>query len=166
MRTRMVAMVAGGADGGRGGQRSVRLDQPGIARARPTPRRSRRRALAEKARGDAEKLVGFLIEDFYAELEPTGRLETMGKLAHMAVSYYDGLPAELMTPQTQSLPWHGADPRRRRAAVARRLCRRPIRSSTRPTRIFDELRSAGDDERGRRAGPGARQVHAVLSRAA
>ena len=59
-------------------------------------------ALAEKARGDAEKLVGFLIEDFYAELEPTGRLETMGKLAHMAVSYYDGLPAELMTPQTQT----------------------------------------------------------------
>jgi hypothetical protein len=56
---------------------------------------------AQKARADAEKLVGFLIEDFYAELEPTGRLETMGKLAHMAVSYYDGLPEELMTPQTQ-----------------------------------------------------------------
>jgi hypothetical protein len=59
------------------------------------------RVLAERARGDAEKLVGFLIEDFYAELEPTGRLETMGKLAHMAVDYYDGLPAELLTPQTQ-----------------------------------------------------------------
>jgi hypothetical protein len=56
---------------------------------------------AQKARADAEKLVGFLIEDFYAELEPTGRLETMGKLAHMAVSYYDGLPQELRTPQTQ-----------------------------------------------------------------
>jgi hypothetical protein len=59
------------------------------------------RVLAEKARGDAEKLVGFLIEDFYAELAPTGRLDTMGKLAHQAVEYYDGLPAELMTPQTQ-----------------------------------------------------------------
>ncbi len=57
---------------------------------------------AQKARADAEKLVGFLIEDFYAELEPTGRLETMGKLAHMAVSYYDGLPKELLTPQTQA----------------------------------------------------------------
>ena len=56
---------------------------------------------AQKARADAEKLVGFLIEDFYAELEPTGRLETMGKLAHMAVSYYDGLPEQLLTPQTQ-----------------------------------------------------------------
>jgi hypothetical protein len=56
---------------------------------------------AQKARADAEKLVGFLIEDFYAELEPTGRLETMGKLAHMAVSYYDDLPEELLTPQTR-----------------------------------------------------------------
>ena len=41
-------------------------------------------ALAERARGEAEKLVGFLIEDFYTELEPTGRLETMAQLAHMA----------------------------------------------------------------------------------
>jgi hypothetical protein len=56
---------------------------------------------AQQARADAEKLVGFLIEDFYAELEPTGQLETMGKLAHMAVSYYDGLPRELLTPQTR-----------------------------------------------------------------
>jgi tetratricopeptide (TPR) repeat protein len=57
--------------------------------------------LAERARGEAEKLVGFLIEDFYTELEPTGRLETMGKLAHMAVAYYDGLPPELLTSGTQ-----------------------------------------------------------------
>jgi tetratricopeptide (TPR) repeat protein len=56
---------------------------------------------AQKARADAEKLVGFLIEDFYAELEPTGRLEIMGKLAHLAVDYYEGLPEELLTPQTQ-----------------------------------------------------------------
>ncbi len=58
-------------------------------------------AAAQQARGDAEKLVGFLIEDFYAELQPTGRAETMGKLARMAVSYYDGLPPELLTRQTQ-----------------------------------------------------------------
>ena len=58
-------------------------------------------AQTQQARADAEKLVGFLIEDFYEELEPTGRLETMGKLAHMAVSYYDGLPKELLTPQTR-----------------------------------------------------------------
>ena len=57
---------------------------------------------AQKARGDAERLVGFLIEDFYAELEPTGRLDTLGKLAHRTVSYYDGLPADLRTPKTQT----------------------------------------------------------------
>ncbi|MGH8063071.1 MAG: hypothetical protein ACREO7_13765, partial [Pseudoxanthomonas sp.] len=60
-------------------------------------------AQAQQARSDAEKLVGFLIEDFYNELEPTGRLETLRKLAHMTVSYYDGLPAELVTPRTRSL---------------------------------------------------------------
>jgi hypothetical protein len=56
---------------------------------------------AQQARGDAEKLVGFLIEDFYEELEPTGRLETLGKLSNQAVKYFDGLPPELVTPQTQ-----------------------------------------------------------------
>ena len=59
------------------------------------------RLLADQARGDAERLVGFLIEDFYTELEPTGRLETMASLAHMAVEYYEGLPAGLVTPRTE-----------------------------------------------------------------
>jgi len=60
---------------------------------------------AQRARSDAEKLVGFLIEDFYAELQPTGRLETMSKLANLAVGYYDGLPTELHTTQTEI--YHG-----------------------------------------------------------
>jgi hypothetical protein len=59
-------------------------------------------AEAQKSRTDAEKLVNFLIEDFYNELAPTGRLETLGKLAHMTVGYYDGLPPELVTPRTQA----------------------------------------------------------------
>ena len=59
-------------------------------------------AEAQKSRSDAEKLVSFLIEDFYTELAPTGRLETLGKLAHMTVGYYDGLPPELITPRTQA----------------------------------------------------------------
>jgi hypothetical protein len=60
------------------------------------------RALAEHARGDAEKLVAFLIDDFYTELEPTGQLDTLGRLAHTTVNYYDGLPKELITPQTET----------------------------------------------------------------
>jgi hypothetical protein len=58
-------------------------------------------AQAQQARADAEKLVGFLIEDFYAELEPTGRLETIQKLSDQAVKYFDGLPPQLVTPQTE-----------------------------------------------------------------
>jgi hypothetical protein len=65
-----------------------------------TERAKRADALAQQARADAEKLVGFLIEDFYEELEPTGRLDTLGKLAHEAVAYFEGLPAGLMTPQS------------------------------------------------------------------
>ncbi|HJU07119.1 MAG TPA: hypothetical protein VJ727_01380 [Rhodanobacteraceae bacterium] len=57
---------------------------------------------AQKSRSDAEKLVSFLIEDFYTELAPTGRLDTLGKLAHMTVGYYDSLPPELVTKQTQA----------------------------------------------------------------
>ncbi|NJD33112.1 MAG: hypothetical protein FIB04_14635 [Gammaproteobacteria bacterium] len=66
-----------------------------------TQRAKKADAQAQQARGDAEKLVGFLIEDFYAELEPTGRQETIGKLADQALKYFDGLPPELVTPQTQ-----------------------------------------------------------------
>jgi hypothetical protein len=57
---------------------------------------------AQKSRSDAEKLVSFLIEDFYTELAPTGRLETLGRLANMTVGYYDSLPPELVTKQTQA----------------------------------------------------------------
>ncbi|MFL6592592.1 MAG: hypothetical protein ACJ8GK_07800 [Luteimonas sp.] len=56
---------------------------------------------AQASRANAEKLVSFLIEDFYSELAPTGRLDTLGRLAHMTVGYYDSLPAELVTRQTR-----------------------------------------------------------------
>ena len=71
---------------------------------------------AQQARADAERLVGFLIEDFYAELEPTGRLETMGKLAHMAVSYYDGLPQGAADAADAGVPGDGAGARGSRLA--------------------------------------------------
>ena len=101
------------------------------------------RVMAEKARGDAERLVGFLIEDFYAELEPTGRLETMGKLAHMAVSYYDGLPAELLTPQTRT--YRGmALVREGGARLAHGDVEGGNHALAEARRIFEELRAGGD----------------------
>jgi hypothetical protein len=62
---------------------------------------ARSQAMADSARGEAEKLVGFLLDDFYDELAPTGRIEMVGKLARQAIAYYDGLPAALRTPQTE-----------------------------------------------------------------
>ncbi len=59
------------------------------------------RTLAEKARSESEKLIAFLLEDFYEELAPTGRVEIVAKLADKAVAYYDGLPRELLTPETR-----------------------------------------------------------------
>ncbi len=103
---------------------------------------------AQKARADAEKLVGFLIEDFYAELEPTGRLETMGKLAHMAVSYYDDLPQELLTPQTRV--YRGMALIREAGAL---LSRGDFKTANpkldEAWSIFDKLRAQWRQERGR-----------------
>ena len=59
------------------------------------------RELAQNARAEAEKLVSFLLDDFYQELKPTGRAEIVGQLADKAMAYYDGLPAALMSPETR-----------------------------------------------------------------
>jgi tetratricopeptide (TPR) repeat protein len=56
---------------------------------------------AEVSRGEAEKLVTFLLDDFQRELEPLGRLDIVADLARQAVAYYDALPVELRTPDTQ-----------------------------------------------------------------
>jgi tetratricopeptide (TPR) repeat protein len=58
------------------------------------------RKLAESARSEAEKLIVFLLDDFYAELEPIGRLDIVAGLAKRAIDYYKGLPSELRTPET------------------------------------------------------------------
>ena len=57
--------------------------------------------MAEQARGESEKLVVYLLDDFYRELEPVGRLNLVGELAKRAIDYYQALPAELRTPDTE-----------------------------------------------------------------
>jgi tetratricopeptide (TPR) repeat protein len=99
---------------------------------------------AQRARADAEKLVGFLIEDFYKELEPTGRLETMSKLANLAVEYYDGLPPGLVTPQTQL--YHGmALVRMGGAQLAADQTEEGMRSLARARELFEQRVAAGDE---------------------
>ena len=58
------------------------------------------RAMAETARGEAEKLIVYLLDDFYLELEPVGRLDIVASLSKRAVDYYAGLPPELRTAET------------------------------------------------------------------
>jgi tetratricopeptide (TPR) repeat protein len=58
------------------------------------------RKLAEGARGEAEKLVVYLLEDFQLELEPIGRLDIVANLSKRALDYYAGLPPALRTPAT------------------------------------------------------------------
>lgn len=58
------------------------------------------RAMAETARGESERLIVYLFDDFSRELEPVGRLETVAELARHVLEYYEGLPGELRTPET------------------------------------------------------------------
>ena len=58
------------------------------------------RAMAESARGEAEKLIVYLLDDFYLELEPVGRLDILAQLSKRAVDYYSALPPALRTPET------------------------------------------------------------------
>jgi hypothetical protein len=76
------------------GYESMRRAQKAEAQAQQT------RTLAESARGEAEKLVVYLLDDFYLELEPLGRLDIVASLAKRAVDYYAALPAELRTRET------------------------------------------------------------------
>ena len=59
------------------------------------------REMAETARGESERLIVYLLDDFQRELEPVGRLDLVGELAKRAIDYYQGLPAELRTPETE-----------------------------------------------------------------
>jgi hypothetical protein len=59
------------------------------------------RAVAEAARGESERLIVYLLDDFYRELEPVGRLDIVGELAKRALDYYGALPAELRSPETE-----------------------------------------------------------------
>jgi Protein kinase domain/Tetratricopeptide repeat len=59
------------------------------------------RAMAETARGESERLIVYLLDDLYRELEPVGRLDLVGEMAKRALDYYRALPAELRSPETE-----------------------------------------------------------------
>jgi hypothetical protein len=101
------------------------------------------RLVTEKARSEAEKLVGFLLEDFYEELQPTGRVEIVGTLADRAVAYYDNLPPELMTRQTEL--YRGMALVRKASALAQ--SEHTVlagKASDKAKAVFEHLRAEGD----------------------
>ena len=115
-----------------------------LKRAREAERQTQAaRLLTEKARSEAEKLVGFLLEDFYEELQPTGRVEIVGNLADKAVAYYDDLPPELITKQTEL--YRGmALVRKAGALAAAEKVMEAEKTSNMAREIFESLRARGD----------------------
>jgi tetratricopeptide (TPR) repeat protein len=73
-----------------------------LQRAREAQEKTQQaRVLAESARSEAEKLIVYLLDDFYLELEPVGRLDIVAKLSKRAVNYYAALPPELHNPESE-----------------------------------------------------------------
>ena len=58
------------------------------------------RLAAERARSEAEHLLGYLNDDFATELEGFGRLSLVLQLGQRELDYYNALPAELQTTDT------------------------------------------------------------------
>jgi serine/threonine protein kinase/tetratricopeptide (TPR) repeat protein len=107
----------------------------------------RQRSLAEKSRAEAEKLVDFLLEDFYRELEPTGRLEIVSELATQAIEYYDRLPPVLFTAGSQ---------RHRGSALMRRGAATVVQNGSASAEPILE-RAINDFETARRRGDNTEQ---------
>ena len=91
---------------------SIKRAQEAEARALET------RKLAEGARGEAEKLVVYLLDDFQLELEPVGRLDIVANLARRALDYYRGCPRAAHT-RHRAQPRAGAGALRRGAEETR-----------------------------------------------
>jgi len=57
-------------------------------------RATRAEQISQRSRDEAERLVDFILDDFYTEMEPIGRADVLAGLAKRAVDYYDALPPE------------------------------------------------------------------------
>jgi tetratricopeptide (TPR) repeat protein len=101
------------------------------------------RATAEKARGQAEQLLGYLTDDFSREFETFGRLDAVAEFAKRQIDYFDALPAPLKDADTVR---NGATAMIYYAAASRRLNHTDvaIRFAERASDILSRLRADGD----------------------
>lgn len=101
------------------------------------------RQQTEKARGQAEQLLGYLTEDFSQELESVGRQDILAELAKRQVDYFTALPDALKGTDTQR---NGALAMVHFASAARRMGRIEEAGSAaaQALGILERLHSAGD----------------------
>ncbi|MES2899898.1 MAG: hypothetical protein V4723_09230 [Pseudomonadota bacterium] len=59
------------------------------------------RTMTQASRAEAEKVVGYLLEDFYTELAPIGKIDMLRDLALRTNEYYANLPTSMRTPETE-----------------------------------------------------------------
>ncbi|MGE0356406.1 MAG: hypothetical protein AB7P08_05760 [Burkholderiales bacterium] len=109
------------------------------------------RQMAESARGESEKLLVYLLDDFVRELDPVGRIDIVASLAKRALDYYKGLPPELRTPDTER---NRAMALVRYGAVARRQGQNEEGMAVlkEAEAVFRKLRAGGDDSEPTRLG--------------
>lgn len=102
------------------------------------------RTISETSRIEAEKLVVFLLDDFYEEVQPIGRIDAVASLATRTVDYYRQLPAEALTPATLR---NGALARARLAQVLSALGRDndALKIIDEAEAVLTRLRTSGDD---------------------
>ncbi len=58
------------------------------------------RAVSDEARKQAQRLMGYLTEDFVPQLESVGRLDVVAEFAKRQVDYFHGLPPSLKDTET------------------------------------------------------------------
>ena len=64
-------------------------------------RAKRAEEVAQQSRVQAESLLGYLTDGFARELESSGRLDVVARLAKQEIDYFHGLPDELKVPETE-----------------------------------------------------------------
>jgi tetratricopeptide (TPR) repeat protein len=102
------------------------------------------RAVAEDARKQAQRLLGYLTEDFVPQFESVGRLDVVAEFAKRQIAYFHDLPSSLKDTDTTR---NGAMALVQYARSLRRLGKVEQGSSANAEAIqlLEGLRSTGDD---------------------
>jgi len=101
------------------------------------------RAVSEQARGQAERLLGYLTDDFVRELQSFGRLDVVAEFAKRQIDYFHALPPALKDTETTR---NGALAMVNYARALRMLGKLDASSATdaEALQLLEQLRRGGD----------------------